>query len=79
MNQLLTELDGLHSMEGVQVVAVTNRPDLLDAGLLRTGRFDGIIKVGTPKVEQRKQIFEDSHRNYATCIGREFSGISQSY
>lgn len=56
VNQLLTELDGLQPMEDVVVIGATNRPDMLDAALLRTGRFDRLLEVGAPAFEDREQI-----------------------
>ncbi|WP_232688968.1 CDC48 family AAA ATPase [Halobacterium zhouii] len=58
VNQLLTELDGLQSMEDVVVIGATNRPDMLDAALLRTGRFGRLIKVEEPTFEDREQILK---------------------
>lgn len=57
VDQLLVELDGLEELHQVVVVAATNRPDLLDPGLLRPGRFDKILYVPMPDKEGRKQIF----------------------
>ncbi len=58
VSQLLTELDGLEELQGVLVIAATNRPDLIDPALLRPGRFDRIIEVGAPDLEARKEIFK---------------------
>ncbi|WP_409199922.1 CDC48 family AAA ATPase [Methanobrevibacter sp. DSM 116169] len=58
VNQLLTEMDGMEELEDVSVIAATNRPDILDPGLMRPGRFDRHIKVETPDEEGRKSIFE---------------------
>ncbi len=58
VNQLLTSMDGLESMEGLVVIAATNRPDILDPALLRPGRFDRHIYIGIPDKESRKKIFE---------------------
>ncbi len=56
LNQLLVEMDGFQSNEGVIVLAATNRPDVLDKALLRAGRFDRQIVVGAPDVKAREQI-----------------------
>jgi len=56
ISQLLTELDGLESLHNVVVIAATNRPDIIDPALLRPGRFDRLIQVGTPDLETRKAI-----------------------
>lgn len=58
VSQLLTEIDGLEELQGVLVIAATNRPDLIDPALLRPGRFDRIIEVGAPDLEARKEIFK---------------------
>ena len=58
LNQLLVEMDGFSANEGVIVLAATNRPDVLDKALLRAGRFDRQIVVGTPDVKAREQILE---------------------
>ncbi|MFC6765193.1 AAA family ATPase [Natrinema soli] len=57
VSQLLTELDGIEELEDVVVIATTNRPDLLDDALMRPGRFDRHIHVGTPDEASRRQIF----------------------
>ncbi len=56
--QLLAELDGFDPLDDVKVIAATNRPELLDAALLRPGRFDRIITINMPNSEAREQIFE---------------------
>ena len=58
LNQLLVEMDGFGSNEGVIVLAATNRPDVLDKALLRPGRFDRQILVSAPDVKAREQILE---------------------
>ncbi|MFA6460650.1 MAG: CDC48 family AAA ATPase [Candidatus Woesearchaeota archaeon] len=58
VNQMLTEIDGLEALNDVLVIAATNRPDIIDPGLLRQGRFDRIIYTSVPSVESRKKIFE---------------------
>ncbi|MGH9631543.1 MAG: ATP-dependent zinc metalloprotease FtsH [Bryobacteraceae bacterium] len=56
LNQLLVEMDGFESNEGVILVAATNRPDVLDPALLRPGRFDRRVVVGRPDVKGRELI-----------------------
>ncbi len=56
--QLLAELDGFNSLDEVKVIAATNRPELLDAALLRPGRFDRIITINNPNTEARELIFD---------------------
>ena len=58
VSQLLTELDGLEELEDVVVIATTNRPDLLDAALLRPGRLDRHVHVPVPDEAARRKIFE---------------------
>jgi cell division protease FtsH len=58
LNQLLVEMDGFESNEGVILIAATNRPDVLDPALLRPGRFDRQIVVGTPDVKGREGILK---------------------
>jgi transitional endoplasmic reticulum ATPase len=58
VSQLLTELDGLEELEDVVVVATTNRPDLIDAALLRPGRLDRQVHVPVPDEAARRAIFE---------------------
>ncbi len=56
LNQLLVEMDGFEGNEGVIVIAATNRPDVLDAALLRPGRFDRQVTVSLPDVKGREKI-----------------------
>jgi cell division protease FtsH len=58
LNQLLVEMDGFESNEGVILIAATNRPDVLDPALLRPGRFDRRIVVGRPDVKGREGILQ---------------------
>ena len=63
VNQLLTEMDGLEELEDVAIIAATNRPDILDAGLMRPGRFDRHIEVKEPDEEARISIFKVHTKN----------------
>lgn len=56
--QLLAELDGFDTLDNVKVIAATNRPELLDAALLRPGRFDRIISINNPNSDARQLIFD---------------------
>lgn len=56
LNQLLVEMDGFESSEGVILIAATNRPDVLDPALLRPGRFDRRVVVNKPDLKGREQI-----------------------
>lgn len=58
LNQLLVEMDGFESNEGVILIAATNRPDVLDPALLRPGRFDRRVVVSTPDVKGREAILK---------------------
>lgn len=57
LNQLLTEMDGLESLRDVVVIAATNRPNLLDPAILRPGRFDRLVYIGSPDRKGRLKIF----------------------
>jgi transitional endoplasmic reticulum ATPase len=56
LNQILTEMDGLEELKDVVVMGATNRPDIVDPALLRAGRFDRLVYIGEPTVEDRKKI-----------------------
>jgi len=56
LNQILTEMDGIEKLENVIVMAATNRPDLIDAAILRPGRFDKIVLVPAPDADTRTKI-----------------------
>jgi ATP-dependent metalloprotease FtsH len=58
LNQLLTEMDGFGTNSGVIILAATNRADVLDAALMRAGRFDRQIYVDMPDINERKEIFQ---------------------
>lgn len=56
--QLLAEMDGFNNRGNIRIMAATNRPDMLDAALLRPGRFDRLINIPAPDSDARKQIFK---------------------
>ncbi|HOV52187.1 MAG TPA: AAA family ATPase, partial [Methanothrix sp.] len=58
ISQILTELDGLESLNSVIVIAATNRPDIIDSALLRPGRFDRLIEIGLPDEKARLEILK---------------------
>ncbi len=63
LNQLLVEMDGFGSHEGIIVIAATNRPDILDPALLRPGRFDRQITVNYPDIKGREEILKVHSKN----------------
>jgi cell division protease FtsH len=58
LNQLLVEMDGFESSEGILIISATNRPDVLDPALVRPGRFDRQVVVPTPDIKGREKILE---------------------
>jgi len=73
LNQLLVEMDGFESNEGVILIAATNRPDVLDPALLRPGRFDRQVVVPRPDIKGRTQILQVHSRKVplATDVNME--------
>ncbi len=71
LNQLLVEMDGFNTSDGVILMAATNRPDVLDRALLRPGRFDRQIVVGNPDVKGRAAILEIHARNNKVPLGAD--------
>ncbi len=69
LNQLLVEMDGFESNEGVILISATNRPDVLDPALLRPGRFDRRVVVPLPDIKGREEILKVHTRN--TPIGKD--------
>ncbi|MBX9253657.1 ATP-dependent zinc metalloprotease FtsH [Desmonostoc muscorum CCALA 125] len=63
LNQLLTEMDGFEGNTGIIIIAATNRPDVLDAALLRPGRFDRQVMVDAPDLKGRLEILQVHARN----------------
>ena len=58
LNQLLSEMDGFDPCKGIIILAATNRPEILDPALLRTGRFDRLVVVGRPDMQGRLRILQ---------------------
>lgn len=58
VNQLLTEMDGVEERKGVFIMAASNRPDMIDAAVLRPGRLDKILYVGLPEKQDRLEILQ---------------------
>ena len=78
LNQLLVEMDGFGSHDGVIVMAATNRPDILDPELLRPGRFDRQVTVGYPDINGREEILKVHARNKPFEQTVDFSRIAQT-
>jgi cell division protease FtsH len=76
LNQILTEMDGFTGSEGVIVLASTNRPDVLDAALLRPGRFDRRVTVNPPDVEGREKILEVHTRSVPLADDVDLKGLA---
>jgi len=77
LNQLLVEMDGFESNEGVILVAATNRPDVLDPALLRPGRFDRRVVVSRPDVKGREQILRVHTRKVPLADDVDLSVIAR--
>jgi CDC48 subfamily AAA family ATPase len=71
VNQLLTSIDGLESMEGVVVIGATNRPDIIDPSLLRPGRFDRLVLVPAPDFDSRVEILKIHTKQIPIEIGKK--------
>lgn len=78
LNQLLVEMDGFGSHDGIIVMAATNRPDILDPALLRPGRFDRQITVNYPDIKGREEILKVHARNKPLESGVDFRKVAQS-
>ncbi len=78
LNQLLVEMDGFGSTEGIIVIAATNRPDVLDPALLRPGRFDRQITVHQPDIHGREEILHVHARNKPLEASVDLSVIAKS-
>ncbi len=78
LNQLLVEMDGFDTSEGIVVMAATNRPDILDPALLRPGRFDRRIVVDMPDVKGREEILKIHTRNVPLAPDVDLSRIARS-
>jgi len=77
LNQLLVEMDGFESNEGVILIAATNRPDVLDPALLRPGRFDRQVVVPNPDLTGRKRILEVHSRKIPLAQGVDMEVIAR--
>ena len=77
LNQLLVEMDGFESNDGVILIAATNRPDVLDPALLRPGRFDRQVVVPVPDVKGREQILGVHARRTPLADGVDLSVLAR--
>ncbi|MBQ9080953.1 MAG: ATP-dependent zinc metalloprotease FtsH [Clostridia bacterium] len=77
LNQLLVEMDGFGSHDGIIVMAATNRPDILDPALLRPGRFDRQVTIGYPDIRGREEILKVHARNKPFESTVDFAKIAQ--
>ncbi len=78
LNQLLVEMDGFDTKEGVILIAATNRPDVLDRALLRPGRFDRRVALDLPDVKGRYEILKVHARKIKMDASVELEGIARS-
>jgi len=77
LNQLLVEMDGFDTKEGVILIAATNRPDVLDPALLRPGRFDRQVTVPSPDLKGREEILRVHAKIVKLAAGIDFSVIAR--
>ncbi|MDD3048835.1 MAG: ATP-dependent zinc metalloprotease FtsH [Bacilli bacterium] len=77
LNQLLTEMDGFGSNEGIIIIAATNRADVLDPALLRPGRFDRQITVNLPDKKEREQILAVHAKNKTLSPGVQLTNLAK--
>ena len=77
LNQLLVEMDGFDTQEGVIIIAATNRPDVLDPALLRPGRFDRQVTVSLPDVNGREEILRVHVKKIKLAANTELARIAR--
>ncbi len=78
LNQLLVEMDGFGSHDGIIVIAATNRPDILDPALLRPGRFDRQVTVNYPDIRGREEILKVHARNKPLEEGVDLARVAKT-
>ena len=77
LNQILVEMDGFNTDQGVILMAATNRPDVLDTALLRPGRFDRVIGVDRPDLKEREAIFKVHLKKIVKGTGIQVERLAQ--
>ncbi|HAM30627.1 MAG TPA: cell division protein FtsH, partial [Erysipelotrichaceae bacterium] len=77
LNQLLVEMDGMIDNNGIVIIAATNRPDVLDPALLRSGRFDRQVTVNLPDIKGRQEILKVHARNKHLAPGVELDNLAK--
>lgn len=77
LNQLLVEMDGMSDNNGIVVIAATNRPDVLDPALMRSGRFDRNVTVSLPDVRGREEILQVHARNKNLASSISLKSLAQ--
>jgi len=78
LNQMLVEMDGFDTKDGVIILAATNRPDVLDPALLRPGRFDRQVVVDMPDIKEREDILKLHAKNIPVDSNVDFSRIARA-
>ena len=78
LNQLLVEMDGFGVNEGIIVLAATNRVDILDPAIMRPGRFDRKVAVGTPDIKGRREILDVHSKNKPLAEDVDLDEVSKS-
>ncbi len=78
ISQLLTEMDGLEDLKDVILLAATNRPDMLDPALLRSGRFGRHVEISMPDFETRKEIFKIHLKNKPMAKNVNYDKLSEA-
>ncbi len=78
LNQLLVEMDGFGTNEGIIIIAATNRPDILDPALLRPGRFDRQVVVNYPDQKGREAILKVHSKNKPVAVSVSLETVSKS-
>ncbi|MDR3301393.1 MAG: ATP-dependent zinc metalloprotease FtsH [Spirochaetaceae bacterium] len=78
LNQMLVEMDGFDSKEGIIILAATNRPDVLDPALLRPGRFDRQVVIAMPDINEREAILKIHSKNVKTSADIDLTRIARA-